>query len=57
MSEDYAVNVLIDELDLAFWFAADLVEFVDHGPGLRITIGDAHYIRDADGTWHETEPE
>lgn len=50
-TDDFAVCVHIKSLKLEFWFAADLVEFVDHAPGLKIQIGSAHYIRDVDGRW------
>jgi hypothetical protein len=29
--DDYAINVHFDELDDAFWFAPELLEFIDHG--------------------------
>src|SRR5260370_42708500 len=35
---DYAVNVYFDDLRESFWFAEDLLEFVDHGPGLEMTL-------------------
>jgi hypothetical protein len=56
LSEDFAVAVRFDDLELTFWFPADLVEFVDHGAGLTIRIGNTEYIRDADGHWHLIDP-
>ena len=52
VGEDYALNVNFgrDEPDPA-WFAADLVEFIDHAPGTEISIGGKAFVRRADGTW------
>ena len=50
--EDYALNVNFGGEDReGAWFAADLVEFVDHAPGTEISIGRKALIRRADGTW------
>lgn len=51
--EDFAFAVDF-EVDGTVWFAADLVEFVDHNPGVTMTIGDKSFVRAEDGTWHET---
>ncbi len=55
--DDHAVCVYFDHLQIQLWFAPDLVEFVDHSPGLTVDIGGHKYIRDADGQWHLMEPE
>ena len=54
-ADDYAVNVHFDELDESFWFASDLVEFIDHGAGTVITVEgrDREWVRLANGEWQE----
>lgn len=37
------------------WFAPELVEFVDHGPGTTISVGDRQLVRGADGEWNEAD--
>ena len=56
---DYAVNVYFDELKQAFWFAEDLLEFVDHGPGLEMTLEGIpkKWTRTASGEWAVREIE
>ena len=48
---DYAINVHFSELERSVWLAEELVEFVDHGPGTTMTIGDTTLVRRADGEW------
>lgn len=52
---DYAVNVYFDELKESFWFAEDLLEFVDHAPGLEMTLNGVpkSWTRTASGEWME----
>jgi hypothetical protein len=50
---DYAVNVMIEARGEQLWFAPDLVEFIDHGAGTEVRIGDVHLVRDASGEWSE----
>ena len=51
---DLAFNVHFedDEVEDA-WFAPDLLQLVDHGPGTTISIGDKTFVRTADGEWIE----
>ena len=49
---DFAYNVGFDEPGTDVWFAPQLVELVDHSPGLEITIGDKRLVRGHDGAWH-----
>ena len=35
LAGDQAFNVFFDELNKGFWFAPELLEFVDHGPAGR----------------------
>lgn len=55
-SEDFAINVHVDDCDEAFWFAPQLVEFVDHGVGAEIKLDGVPKIwtRNDDGGWDET---
>lgn len=54
-SEDYAVNVHFDELECSYWFAPDLLEFVDHGQGMEMTFDgvDKKWVRNNSGGWDE----
>src|SRR5438105_4744518 len=53
VKNDFALNVMIDARREQFWFAPELVEFVDHGPGAEIKIGNRRFERDASGEWRE----
>lgn len=55
LRSDYAVNVHFEELNDSFWFAPELLEFVDHGAGQTITLDgvDKKWTRTADGDWIE----
>ncbi len=53
--EDYALAVMFEDAPVQdAWFAADLVEFIDHAPGTEIRVGNIKAVRNADGTWNET---
>ena len=52
--DDYALNVSIEGMDQEFWFAHDLLEFIDHGAGTEIIIGNHRAVRRADGSWEES---
>ena len=56
-SEDYAVSVGIEGLNEQFWFAEDLLEFVNHGAGTTMEIGGPRFIRDEHGEWREVKPQ
>jgi hypothetical protein len=47
-------SVHLAEKDAEFWFAPELLEFVDHGAGSIVTMNDKQWIRRADGDWDET---
>jgi len=38
-----------------FWIASELVEFIDHGAGTEIVIGNERAVRRADGDWDESD--
>src|SRR5687768_3215953 len=52
--EDYAINVSIKEVGNEFWFASHLLEFIDHGEGTEIVIGNHRAVRRTDGNWEES---
>jgi len=53
VTNDYAVNVMIEAKGEQLWFAPDLVELIDHGAGTEVRIGNKHLVRDASGEWSE----
>jgi hypothetical protein len=38
------------------WFEPDLVELVDHDPGMEVVVGGRRFVREADGEWIEDPP-
>jgi len=56
-TEDYAINVFFESRKEAFWFAADLVEFVDHAAGTEIRLDGVpkKWVRSSNGEWVEIE--
>ncbi|MEM7018647.1 MAG: hypothetical protein AAF512_15065 [Pseudomonadota bacterium] len=55
MTDDYAINVSIEKMGSAFWFAPHLLEFVDHAADTEFIIGNRRVVRRADGSWKELE--
>jgi hypothetical protein len=55
--DDFAFNVFIEDRDEAYWFAPDLLEFVDHAVGTVMWVeGDSKkWVRTADGNWEEAQ--
>lgn len=53
--EDYAICVMLDGRNVELWFADELLEFVDHQPGTRVSIAGRRLIRDENGEWHEAK--
>jgi hypothetical protein len=53
---DYALNVHFEGRQDALWFAPELLEFVDHAPGLEISIDGVSkkWTRSASGEWVES---
>jgi hypothetical protein len=51
--DDFAYNVAFEEPIEDAWFAPQLVELIDHAPGTEAVVGDQHFIRDAEGEWHQ----
>ena len=56
---DYAINVFFEDRDESFWFAPALVEFVDHAPGMEISLNGVakKWVRTETGDWHEESTE
>ena len=54
---DYAINVHFEHRKQSFWFAPELLEFVDHAPGTEIRLDGVpkKWTRAADGSWIEEE--
>jgi hypothetical protein len=54
-SSDFTINVHLEERDEAYWFAPELVEFLDHAAGTEIRLKgvDKRWIRTEDGGWKE----
>lgn len=55
LTDDYAVNVFVEELDQGFWLDPSAVEFMDHGTGAEIRIhgSPVKIVRQKDGSWQE----
>src|SRR5580765_7368504 len=53
LTADVAINVHFSSLGKAFWFAPELLQFLDHGAGAVITIGTHKLVRNSDGSWFE----
>lgn len=54
LTEDFALNVQPDE-GSGFWIALYLLEFIDHGAGAVMIVGNVRAVRQADGSWHESK--
>ncbi len=55
LTSDYAINVHFQERGEGYWFAPDLLDFVDHAAGTEITLSGAgkRWVRRRDGGWSE----
>ena len=51
--DDYAINVSVDDAGGEYWFSPNLLEFINHGEGTEITIGNRGVVRNADGSWED----
>jgi hypothetical protein len=56
LKEDYAVNVFFADRGEGFWFAPELLEFVDHAPGMEIRLEGVpkKWVRAETGEWVES---
>lgn len=57
LSDDFALNVNFEDCLGEYWFAPELLEFVDHGAGAEITLEGVpkKWTRTEDGEWEETD--
>lgn len=55
LRDDYALAVTFEESGETYWFARELVEFVDHAPGTEIQISGAPFksVRTDAGEWQD----
>ena len=55
LDSDFAINVHFETIDQAYWFAPQLLEFIDHAPGTEIRLdgNDRKWTRAVDGQWIE----
>ena len=49
--DDVAIAVHFGDDKPAVWFTPDLIEVVDHQPGITMSIGGHEFVRNADGGW------
>jgi hypothetical protein len=50
---DYAISIELSDTKDIIWTTQDLVEFISHGEGQVIEIGNKRATRRADGSWKE----
>ena len=50
---DYAISIELTDNSEIIWTTQDLVEFISHGEGQVMEIGNIRATRRADGTWKE----
>jgi len=57
VKDDFAFNVFLEDRDEAYWFAPDLLEFVDHAVGTEMWIEGVSkkWVRTAAGDWEESQ--
>jgi hypothetical protein len=53
--EDFALSIAFDRGGESQWFAPELVEFIDHGAGTEIRIGEKRWVRSAHGDWQPSD--
>jgi hypothetical protein len=52
--QDLAFNVFFKDLNRAFWFAPELLEYVNDVSGTGVKIGDKKWMRSGSGEWKES---
>jgi len=55
-SKDFAIAVTLEAQARQLWFAEEILEFVDHGPGTTVEVAGRKLIRDQHGVWREVKP-
>lgn len=53
--KDYAINVFFEEINQSFWIDADLIQKIDDGEGIEITLDgiDKKWTKGKNGEWIE----
>src|SRR5262245_13702541 len=53
VTSDHAFSVYFESLDRSFWFAPQLLEFVDHAPGTEVFVHGSAFksVHQRDGSW------
>ena len=54
-NSDYALSIEVEETEEVIWATQDLLEFLGHGKGQIIEIGNKRATRNADGSWKEEQ--
>ncbi len=55
LQKDFAYNVYVEQDNQDFWFPEEYLEFIDHGAGTEVSIGNSSFIRNQDGEWVEQD--
>jgi hypothetical protein len=57
VTQDRALNVHLEGRAEPLWFAPELLEFIDHGPGTEIRLNGIpkKWVRTAAGEWSESQ--
>ena len=55
VKDDFAINVSFEDVGSEYWFAPELLELVDHAEGTEMIVGNIRAVRQADGSWKESE--
>jgi hypothetical protein len=55
LESDYALSVYFEALDLSYWFAPQMLEFVNHAPGTEVFVHGSPFksVHQRDGTWKQ----
>ena len=55
LKSDYALHVYFDSLKKSYWFAPEMLEFVDHAPGTEIHVHGSPFksVHQRDGSWKD----
>jgi hypothetical protein len=56
VAQDRALSVKVEGQDDPLWFDPDLLEFLNHTPGLRAKVGNRSCTRGESGEWIEDTP-
>lgn len=57
LEDDYAESIFFEDTGQQLWFAAQLIEDLDHDPSLEITLAGKRIFYTSTGQWEEVDPE